>query len=142
MAAIHAVMKALDNNKNNVNVYHQNYDVDVKISPNAKIPNTISTLDDLIDELGDLAFEDNIDIPEADTTQAGVVQLSDATNSNSSETAATSKAVYNVATSMVNKTSNEDVSGIKRFTNGIKIGDENGYVTITYDSATNSVIFT
>jgi hypothetical protein len=71
-----------------------------------------------------LAFEDNINIPS-----------SDAINSNTSDTLATSKAVYTLNQAVVHNTTNENVAGVKTFTDGINIGD----CVLRYDSTTDTL---
>ena len=94
-------------------------------SNNQSLPSGIDSVDELIDELGELAFADDINLP-----------TSDETDSSSSETIATSKAVKTVNDAAMHLAGAEDVTGVKNFTNGIIIG---GNVRLYWDSTTSSL---
>lgn len=49
-------------------------DISVDTSLNSRLPNGIETAQDVVDNLGELAFSDSIDIPEAESTVYGVVK--------------------------------------------------------------------
>lgn len=121
-------------------VYTQTDDKSIIItSANENIPDNIGTLEELEDELGALAFEDEIEIPVATTTQAGVTMLSNATTDTTpaaATKAATSKAVNDVNAGAVHTTGDENVAGVKTFTSGeISLGG----LSMSYDSVTGEL---
>lgn len=121
-------------------VYAQTDDKSIIItSANENIPDNIGTLEELEDELGALAFEDEIEIPVATTTQAGVTMLSNSTTDttpSAATKAATSKAVNDVNAGAVHNTGDENVAGVKTFTSGeISLGG----LSMSYDSVTGEL---
>lgn len=104
-------------------------------SDNAKLPSGITDLKDLINALGSLAFEDYVALNVSDETNYGLVKIASA-DSASDETVPTSGVVHSVkqtADNAVAKTGNENVSGVKNFTNGVQINGQN----ISYNQSTN-----
>jgi len=105
-------------------------------SKSSKIPQSIKTLDDLIDALGNLAFEDYVALNISDETSYGLVKLTN-TDSTATDTAPTAKLLHDSLANKVSTTGNETISGIKTFTDGIKVGSQN----ISYDSSTDTIIY-
>ena len=91
-------------------------------SSHENIPSGIEDLDELIAELGALAFEDGITIPNAGSNTFGVVKLkatySDLNDTESALSVAGATALNN---SVIHTTGNENISGIKNFEDGIII---------------------
>lgn len=120
-------MNYKDSNGNVIPMYPKTKDTRIIVSSNnGNIPSGISTIGDLLDNLGSLAFENSISIPTATTSVAGVTTLSNVTNDTSAAaevTAATTKAVSAVNASAVHLTGNEDISGLKNFADGIILQD-------------------
>ena len=97
---------------------------DITIANKAALPQGCNTVEDLVGVLGDLAFEDNIDIPKASINTIGVVQLSNETTDKTKDTtAATTAAVSAVQeeVSNVKETVTND-TGVKNFSNGMTVG--------------------
>ena len=92
-------------------------------SEHQNIPSGIDDLDELIDNLGTLAFEDGITIPNAGTDTFGVVKLK-ATYNNVSDTESALSVAGATALnqSVVHTTGNETISGMKNFQDGVIIG--------------------
>lgn len=135
MATFDIQMKQRDNNGVNNNMYPNTKAANVSIATNnPALPTNSSTVEDVVAELGDLAFEDSIVIPDASTSTAGVVQLSNTTNDTATEsTAATTKALGEVNRDTVHKSGEESINGLKTFNAPIVV---NGDLKIssTYDS--------
>ena len=109
---------------------------------NAKLPSGSKTVGDIMDNLGTLAFADNINIPLASSEQAGVVVLSsETTNTNDETKAATIKAVGDVNNSAVHKTGDEHITGTKNFSDGIIVGGNLKITTKTDESGNTTVDF-
>ena len=109
---------------------------------NAKLPSGSKTVGDIMDNLGTLAFADNISIPLASSEQAGVVVLSsETTNTNDETKAATIKAVGDVNNSAVHKTGDEHITGTKNFSDGIIVGGNLKITTKTDESGNTTVDF-
>lgn len=117
-------------------------DVKLDASGNSSVDIKIENLQQLVNALGKLAFLDAI--PESSTEEAGIVQLSNKTDDKTAtSTAATTAAVSEVAevaNGAVQITGDEDVDGVKNFSNGITLAkdtrlvsetDEAGNVTMT-----------
>ena len=140
----------------NVQIQHKNSDGNsIPINPltksknvsletsNTHIPSTAKTVGDVIDNLGSLAFANDIEIPDATTSAPGVVTLSSEIDNITDETkAATTKAVGDVNASAVHKTGDEEINGIKTFNESIVVGgnlkisavknQETGEVTVDF----------
>lgn len=110
---------------------------------NNQIPSTAKTVGDIIDNLGSLAFANDIEIPDASISAPGVVTLSSETDNLTDETkAATLKAVGEVNASAIHNTGNEEISGVKTFNDSIVVGgnikistktdEETGEVTVDF----------
>ena len=109
---------------------------------NAKLPTGSKTVGDIMNNLGTLAFADNISIPLASSEQAGVVVLSsETTNTNDETKAATIKAVGDVNNSAVHKTGDEHITGTKNFSDGIIVGGNLKITTKTDESGNTTVDF-
>ena len=109
---------------------------------NAKLPSGSKTVGDIMNNLGTLAFADNINIPLASSEQAGVVVLSsETTNTNDETKAATIKAVGDVNNSAVHKTGDEHITGTKNFSDGIIVGGNLKITTKTDESGNTTVDF-
>ena len=109
---------------------------------NAKLPSGSKTVGDIMNNLGTLAFADNISIPLASSEQAGVVVLSsETTNTNDETKAATIKAVGDVNNSAVHKTGDEHITGTKNFSDGIIVGGNLKITTKTDESGNTTVDF-
>lgn len=107
------------------------------------IPAGIEDLDELIAELGALAFEDGITIPNAGTDTYGVVKLKPTYNDSTDTTSALSIAgATALDTGAVHKTGNETISGVKTFEDGIIIAgirfnpvrNQDGSITLNLES--------
>ena len=93
---------------------------------NVNLPTGTSNVQDVVRSLGALAFEDDIDIPEASTEGYGLALLSDDisdTSETGSNTAATTKAVSQVSVESVKVSGDQVVEGVKSFKDGIQIGN-------------------
>ena len=110
---------------------------------NINVPDSVKTVGDVIDNLGSLAFANDIEIPDATTSAPGVVTLSSEIDNITDETkAATTKAVGDVNASAVHKTGDEEINGIKTFNESIVVGgnlkisavknQETGEVTVDF----------
>ena len=110
---------------------------------NTNVPDTVKTVGDVIDNLGSLAFANDIEIPDATTSAPGVVTLSSEIDNITDETkAATTKAVGDVNASAVHKTGDEEIDGVKTFNESIVVGgnlkistvkdEETGEVTVDF----------
>ena len=110
---------------------------------NTNVPDTVKTVGDVIDNLGSLAFANDIEIPNATTSAPGVVTLSSEIDNITDETkAATAKAVGDVNASAVHKSGNEEIDGVKTFNESIVVGgnlkisavknQETGEVTVDF----------
>lgn len=68
------------------------------------VPDTAENMQDVIDELGTLAFQDSIDIPVATTEGYGLTKLSSATDDETADdTAATTAALSKIAAQCISK---------------------------------------
>lgn len=120
-------------------LYFQSHDKRVKMSSsNANIPSGVQSIRDLEDQLGALAFANDVDIPSATLISEGVVQLSnsiqDSTSPQSQTQAATTKAVSDAYAGSVHMSGNQDVAGTKNFTGGsIQLAG----AEISYNQSTN-----
>lgn len=125
------------------NIYPQNRAVDVLIdSDNESLPTGTTNLSHVIDNLGDLAFEDSISIPDATTSVAGVVQLSASTNdTTTATTAATTSAVGTVNANAVHVSGDETINGIKTFTGPVVVNN-NIRISSNYDSVLDQTTVT
>lgn len=119
-------------------MYFKSSDNDVVVtSSNENLPSGTVNLKDLVDVLGALAFEDDIELDKASTSTFGVVKLNNATNDTTEESlAATTKAVGTVNESAVHKTGDETIAGTKTFSGGSIVV---GSIEIAYDSAHNTL---
>ena len=135
MAIAHVQLSKMHNNNKTV-LYPITKDSTVMIDENV-VPSgldNIETLNDLISQLGSLAFEDYVALNVGNSTNYGLVKITTAiTNVSDPDIVPTVGAVYNAINSL--RTANEDISGVKNFTNGIKISG----VPITYDSTTQTL---
>lgn len=129
--------------------YPETGDNDVQItSNNANIPSGVSTLKDLVDNLGGLAFESTVGTNTTTGTSYSVLRATDSVNADDSNLLATSKAVSTINSSAVKTTSNQEVAGDKVFTDKVNVGGALqsgvviGGVNIEYDPNTDSVNFT
>jgi hypothetical protein len=110
---------------------------------NVNLPEGTSNVQDVVRSLGALAFEDDIDIPEASTESYGLAMLSDDINDVSetgSSTAATTKAVSQVSVESVKVTGDQDVEGNKSFKDGIQVG--NAKLTYTENAEEGTDVLT
>lgn len=93
---------------------------------NGNLPAGVSNVQDVVRSLGALAFEDDIEIPEASTEGYGLALLSDEisdTSETGSSTAATTKAVSQVSVESVKVTGDQEVEGNKSFKDGLQVGN-------------------
>ena len=136
-------IKRRDSNGNVVELNPISKDKNISLTgTNAKLPSGSKTVGDIIDNLGTLAFADNISIPLASSEQAGVVVLSsETTNTNDETKAATIKAVGDVNNSAVHKTGDEHITGTKNFSDGIIVGGNLKITTKTDESGNTTVDF-
>jgi hypothetical protein len=105
-------------------------------SNSSKLPSGITTVKELIDALGSLAFEDYVALNVSDESNYGLVKISSA-DSSSDETVPTSAVVHAVKTTAENKvslTGAENVSGVKNFTSGISVAGQ----PVAYDASTQT----
>lgn len=149
----HIRIKSIEGNNVDI-LYPRNLAEDVIIngSDYTNVPNSVTNLDDLLTQLGELAFEDSVAMNVGNGDEYGLVKTSDATNESDlvleegesySDYVPTSRALFDtrdsINTSLSNKVStsgNETISGVKTFTDGIVIGN----IKISYDSTTNTLI--
>lgn len=138
MATQHIRAHSKDGNGASKNISFHSQDNDVSItSSNQTLPSGTTTLRGLIDSLGALAFEDEIELDVASTEAYGVTQLSNVINDQTEEgKAATTKAVSEVNNAAVHNTGNEDIAGVKNFSTGsIQLGG----LEISYDAANDQL---
>ena len=121
-------------------------DVIIDYSNYTSVPSTVENLDDLLAQLGDLAFEDSVAMNVGTGSEYGLVRTSNATSSSglvleSGETAEdfvpTCKALFDVADSKVSTSGNETISGVKTFSDGIVIGN----IRISYNENTHTLVY-
>ncbi len=144
-------------------LYPQTLDTNILIdTSNPSIPSGTSSVQQLVDELGGLAFEDTLGTNIDTGTTYAALRTSDDPTKNDSDIVASSKAVSTVNNSVVHITNDESVNGVKAFGDGINIGgavqvteEEDpedssktievkqviGGVNVNYDSATDTVTF-
>jgi hypothetical protein len=112
-------------------------------SSHANIPAGIDDLDELIAELGALAFEDGITIPNAGTDTFGVVKLKPTYNDSTDTTSALSVAGATALNAgVVHNTGDETIAGVKNFSDGIIIAgikfnpirNQDGSITLNLES--------
>ena len=138
----HVQMIVTDANGKLVNVLPVSIANDVQLdrTDNTNIPVTVTNLQELANALGALAFLNSI--PDASTSSSGLVTLSNVTDDTTTETtAATTKAVSEVAAvanGAVQNTGDEDIEGVKTFSNGVMIGT-NTKITSETDTKGNTV---
>ncbi len=135
MSALNVVLYKKNGNSNS-EMYPLTQDHRVGItSESANLPDNINTLEDLIDALGSLAFEDYVALNVSDDTHYGLVKIANA-DSEATDTVPTSKYLHDSLAGKVSTTGNETISGIKTFTDGIKVGS---LESISYDSETDTI---
>lgn len=136
-------MHEIDKNKNKIPMVPVTNARAVNID-STNVPEGVTNLEDLVDNLGELAFADEITIPQADTSgTVGLTKLSNVTDDTTDESsAATTAAVSLVANNVktvseeaVKKTGDEDVNGMKSFTEGAVIAN----TKITSEVSTDGV---
>lgn len=106
-------------------------------SSSSKIPENINSLEELIDALGSLAFEDYVALNVSDETSYGLVKLTNS-DSEATDTAPTAKLLHDSMAAKVSMSGAETINGVKTFADGIKIGNTN---TITYNASTDTVSY-
>ena len=112
---------------------------------NVNIPQGVETVADLMDELGLLAFADNIDIPTANSTRYGVTKVKSNYTEQGADIDTTSALSIAGASaldnSVVHNTGNENISGVKTFEDGIIISgirlrpvrNQDGTITLNFE---------
>lgn len=135
MSIQHVQMSTLHNNSKTV-MYPITSDSSVMIDEDI-VPSGLSNirnLNDLISQLGSLAFEDYVALNVGTDVNYGLVKITNSiTNSQDQDVVPTVGAVYTAINNL--KTANEDITGVKNFVNGIQISG----VPITYDSNTQTL---
>lgn len=93
---------------------------------NENLPAGATTLEDILANLGTLAFQSSLNLPVASTSAAGVTILSHATNNvtdAAKSVSATSYALGMVNAGAVHTTGDESIGGVKTFTNDTIFGN-------------------
>ena len=109
-------------------------DVNIDTSFNPDLPEGAENVQDIVDCLGELAFL--TELPEASTSEAGIVELVDNASSTSSTKAPTANALKGVNDSAIHKTGAEEITGVKTFTNGVIISG------VTFSMSGNTLTLT
>lgn len=140
MANYHIQMKVVNDEGDTINMLPVADAKDVIITTEGtEIPSSATSLQDVLDLLGKLAFKDEID--EASLIKSGIVTLSNSITDTSVENkAATTKAVSLVNINAVHIVNDEDVNGVKTFKDGININNS-GTLTGEVDSQGNKTIY-
>lgn len=130
------------NGDDDVIMYPQTLDTNILVdTSNPNVPSSVTSVNELVSDLGGLAFEDNVAVNVDTSTEYGVIRATDDPTANDSDLMATSKAVSAVNSSAVKITSNQEVDGVKAFNDGINIGGTvssgtvSGGVNVTYDDS-------
>ena len=141
MAALHTVMRVTDteSEQTNVPMYPRNYDGDVYIKQRNGIDVTHTTLEKVLDDLGDLAFQDREE--DAAVGTKGIVALTNSVDTDDATIALTAKGAKTLNDSKVAIAGTEDITGLKRFNAGLGIGNSSAYAAVVYDSETDTVSF-
>lgn len=151
------------NGNDDVILYPQTLDTNILIdTSNPSIPSGTTSVQQLVDELGGLAFEDTLGTNIDTGTTYAALRTSDDPTKNDSDIVASSKAVTTVHNNAVHITDDESVAGVKAFGDGINIGGEVqvteeedphdssktievkevvGGINITYNESTDTVTF-
>ena len=122
-------------------------DVVVITSSNQNLPSGVSSLKDIVDSLGALAFEDTVGTNVTTGTDYAIIRSTDSNNTNDSDIMASAKAVKSLNDVTVKTTTDQTVAGTKVFTDAINIGGDivdgtvTGGVTMTYDAVNDIVNF-
>lgn len=129
------------NGNDDVIMYPQTLDTNIIVdTSNPSVPSGISSISELVSDLGGLAFEDSVAVNVDTSTEYSVLRTTDDPTADDSDLIATSKAVSTLDASAVKVTSNQEVDGVKAFSDGINIGGTvssgtvSGGVDVTYDS--------
>lgn len=101
-----------------------------------KIPTGIDSLEDLINALGTLAFEDYVALNVSTEENYGLVRI---TNSDSTATnmVPTAKLLHDSMATKMSLAGSETVTGTKTFSNGLVLGN----IPISYDSTSDTMTF-
>jgi len=128
---IHNIVNGADST-----LYAKTHATDVAIDPFTNGTNTYTQLQELLSNLGSLAFEDYVALNVATSSNYGIVRVVD-TNANSSDSVPSSKALHDVAATKVGTTGNETVAGEKNFSSGLYTNN----LKITRNATTNTTTF-
>lgn len=153
-------MKSIDGSNVEV-LYPETLPENVLITPSdyTNVPVSVNNLDDLLSQLGELAFEDSVAMNVGSGEEYGLVRTSNATQASdltlgqgeaAEDFVPTSKALFDLRTSLESQissiqtntdgkmslTGDETISGVKTFSDGIVIGG----VRLTYDPVTDKLI--
>ena len=141
-------IREMDNSGDTIIIYPQTLDTNIIVDTNnPSVPSTVSSLNALIDNIGGLAFEDSVGTNVTTGDEYAALRISDDPTENDSDVIASSKALSAVDSAAVKTTTNQEVSGVKAFADGVNIGGAvvsdhvAGGVDITYDSATETITF-
>ena len=130
MSIAYGNFHVVDRNGNTRKLVTLHSDEDISISSdNQRLPSNVHTLKDVIDNLGSLAFADNIQMPVATTSAFGVVKLNNSTtDTTATNTVATTAALATVNSRIttidqgsIHTSGNETIYGLKSFEDGIII---------------------
>ena len=139
----HVQMNAVTPDNTTVNVYPKNTPVDVLIdrADVPKYPSTkkLESMDDILTEMGDMAFKDEAELNKASNTNYGTVKISDTPTPDSND-AFTAGGAKSMDDKTVHKSGDEDISGLKKFEQ-VKIGDARFTYTKSGNDQTLNISF-
>lgn len=146
--AIHSLIKHKNGNTI-IPLYPTNTsnDVQIDVTGNSNIPSTqedpITTLDDLINSLGSLAFEDAVALKVGSDTEYGLVRMTDTLSNTGEDVVPTSAAVNTGLAGKVSNTGDETVAGVKTFSSTVVCNTtvQIAGIKITRDALTETTTF-
>jgi hypothetical protein len=125
------------NGNSNIQMFPATNDDRVAVtSDSSKLPSEITTLKDLINALGSLAFEDYVALNVSSEDNYGVVKITNA-DSEATDVVPSAKLVHDELGGKVSTTGNESIAGVKTFSDGIKVGTQN----VSYDQLTDTITY-
>ena len=141
-------IRQLDGSGDTIIIYPQTLDTNIIIdSNNPELPSGVASLSSLVDNIGGLAFEDSVGTNITTGDDYTALRITDDPTENDSDVVASSKAVSAVDSASVKITNNQEVGGVKAFSDGINIGGAvssgsvTGGVDVTYDESTDTITF-
>ena len=123
----HVQMNAVTPDNTTVNVYPKNTPMDMIISDRTEVPSfpsgqKVESVEDVLLNMGDMAFKDESQLSAASSTKAGVVKVTD-TPTKGSNDALSSNGAKIMDEKVVHNTDDEEIDGVKTFKKNVKIGN-------------------